>query len=190
MKDSRFPNWDVDVEKGTVFNFKLKKYVGSVINKYGYINVNRFPLHNIIWMVANGCDIPEGYDIHHIDGNPSNNSIYNLELSEKHKHRSEHKTNKTFSEEHKQNISNSLKGKKSNFSGKRHTKCTKNKLKEKLTNNPKLSKKVGQYTLDGELIKVWESTKECYRNGYNFGCVAACCRGVLKKYKNNLWKYI
>ena len=55
--------------------------------------------------------------------------------------------------------------------------------------NGKCSKKVYQYTLDGQFVKEWESTAECDRNGYNHGNVAACCRGELKKYKGFIWKY-
>ena len=57
------------------------------------------------------------------------------------------------------------------------------------TRTEKCSKKVYQYTLDGEFIREWASTSECGRNGYNYGNVAACCRGKLKKYKNFIWKY-
>lgn len=51
------------------------------------------------------------------------------------------------------------------------------------------SKTVYQYTLDGELIKVWSSTMECKRNGYNQGLVSACCRGERNKYKDCIWSY-
>ena len=57
------------------------------------------------------------------------------------------------------------------------------------TRTEKCSKKVYQYTLDGKFVKEWKSTAECGRNGYNYGNVAACCRGKLKKYKNFIWKY-
>ena len=55
--------------------------------------------------------------------------------------------------------------------------------------NIKLSKRVLQLSLDGELIKVWESTRECGRNGFNQGHVAACCRGEEKTHKGFRWKY-
>ena len=56
------------------------------------------------------------------------------------------------------------------------------------------SKKVYQFTLNGELVKVWPSTAECGRNGYNEGHVAACCRCADKGtfcnvYKNYVWSY-
>ena len=51
------------------------------------------------------------------------------------------------------------------------------------------SKPVLQLSLSGELIREWESTKECGRNGFNQGAVAACCRGERKQYKGFLWMY-
>ena len=52
------------------------------------------------------------------------------------------------------------------------------------------SKQVGQYTLDGTLVKVWESTNEADRNGFSKGHVAECCRGEHQYYKNYKWQYI
>lgn len=51
------------------------------------------------------------------------------------------------------------------------------------------SKKVYQYTLDGELVKIWNSTMDCKRAGYNQGNVSACCRGERGTHKNYIWKY-
>ena len=51
------------------------------------------------------------------------------------------------------------------------------------------SKKVLQLSLDDELIREWESTQECGRNGFNQGNVAACCRGEKPQYKGFKWKY-
>lgn len=155
----KFPNWLIDVEKGTIYSLYYKKYIGS-IGKDGYVFVTKQKgykhrgLHQYIWMCVNG-DIPEGYDIHHIDGNKQNNSIYNLELIERHKHLSEHKIGKHHSEEHIR----------------------------------KLSKKVAQYSLYNVLVKVWESAMECGRNGFDQGNVSKCCNGERKTHKGYKWKY-
>lgn len=53
----------------------------------------------------------------------------------------------------------------------------------------KYAKQVYQYTKEGELVKVWESTAECGRNGYNQGNVVSCCNGNLKTYKGYVWSY-
>ena len=53
----------------------------------------------------------------------------------------------------------------------------------------RFSKKVYQYTLDNILIKEWNSTKECGRNGFNDSHVGECCRGILKTHKGFKWSY-
>ena len=189
MIDERFPNWDIDVENGTIYSLYYNKYIG-VINEDGYVkvpqlkNYNHKGVHQYIWMVANGCDIPEGYEIHHKDGNRQNNSIYNLELMEQSKHRQEHSNGNN------------------NWLGKKHTEESKNKIREynkgkKLSNETKLkigkknSKKVAQYTLDGELVKIWDSIIECNKYGFNNQCIIGCCKQKPHYYthKGYIWKY-
>lgn len=61
-----------------------------------------------------------------------------------------------------------------------------------------LSKKVYQYTLDGEFVRDWKSSMECGRNGFNQTSVYACCiGGYFKKgkwinitqHKGYIWSY-
>lgn len=62
-------------------------------------------------------------------------------------------------------------------------------LKPKLRNN-KLSKKVEQYDLKGNLIKIYLSSKEAMRQtGYSQGHISEVCRGEKKTYKSFIWKY-
>jgi hypothetical protein len=49
--------------------------------------------HRYVWEKENGV-IPNGYDIHHIDGNKSNNAIFNLQLLEKTEHTKLHQAQK------------------------------------------------------------------------------------------------
>lgn len=176
MVDERFPNWDVDVERGTVYSFaynKNKELKGRQNNGYVilYDGKKFILLHRLIWMVANQCDIPNGYHVHHIDGNPLNNSIYNLELVDSFTHNSEHK-----------------KGNKNSL-GYKPSEETRRKISETQLNNPKKSKQVAQYTLDGELVKVWISINETQRNGYDCSSVVKCCKGKKKSHKGFIWKY-
>ena len=55
----------------------------------------------------------------------------------------------------------------------------------------KQSKKVYQYTLDGELIKIWTSLAECDKNGYKKSNVSGCCLGKkgYKTCKGFKWSY-
>lgn len=164
MTDERFPNWLINIEKGEIYSLYSKKYIGSINNR-GYVLVSppkgykHRGLHQYIWMCANGCEMPEGFDVHHIDGNKLNNNIYNLELIESFKHRSEHKKGIVLSEVHRKKISEAN------------------------------SKQVAQYTLDGELVKVWCSTAECGRNGFSQQHISACCRGERKTHKGFIWRY-
>lgn len=66
---------------------------------------------------------------------------------------------------------------------------TRNQRVAKANTNGKCSKKVLQFTLDGEFIREWSSTAECGRNGYAFSNVAACCRGEHKYVYGYIWKY-
>ena len=52
-----------------------------------------------------------------------------------------------------------------------------------------LSKRVLQLSLSGDLIKEWESTAECGRNGFNQSCVCECCNGKQKTHKGFRFMY-
>ena len=52
-----------------------------------------------------------------------------------------------------------------------------------------LSKQVYQYTKDGELIAVFESTREAQRQGFHQCAVANCCNGKRKTHKGYIWSY-
>ena len=57
------------------------------------------------------------------------------------------------------------------------------------TTNGKLSKKVLQFTLDGEFIREWPSTMECGRNGFNQRNISSCCNGKRKSAHGFRWEY-
>ena len=67
--------------------------------------------------------------------------------------------------------------------------ATRNERISKTSTNGKKSKRVLQFTLDGELIREWPSTAECGRNGFNQGNIAACCRGVYESMYGFRWEY-
>ena len=52
-----------------------------------------------------------------------------------------------------------------------------------------MSKPVLQLSLTGELIREWESTAECGRNGFDQGAVSKCCNGKLPHYKGFRFMY-
>ena len=54
-----------------------------------------------------------------------------------------------------------------------------------------LSKPIGQFSLDGKLIKVWQSACEARRpTGFDQGYVGAVARGKFKQAYGFIWKYV
>lgn len=51
------------------------------------------------------------------------------------------------------------------------------------------SKKVYQYTLNNDLVKIWNSTMELGRNGFTQSCISLCCNGKKQKHKGYKWSY-
>ena len=66
---------------------------------------------------------------------------------------------------------------------------TRNERISKTMTNGKKSKKVLQFTLDGEFIREWPSTAECGRNGFCESYIAACCRGEYNSAYGFKWCY-
>lgn len=60
--------------------------------------------------------------------------------------------------------------------------------KNKLRDSHK-KKKVIQLSLNGEFIKVWESTNEPSKEGFDHRHVIACCKGKSKTHKGYKWMY-
>lgn len=53
----------------------------------------------------------------------------------------------------------------------------------------KISKKVYQYDLQGNLVNEWVSATECGRNGFTQSGVSMCCLHKLKTHKGYKWSY-
>ncbi|MCR5524688.1 MAG: HNH endonuclease [Lactobacillus sp.] len=60
-------------------------------------------------------------------------------------------------------------------------------VKRRFTNRSDLSKAVGQYDLEGNLIKIWPSSREASRNGFNHASISYHLRNG-KPYKGYIWK--
>ena len=70
-------------------------------------NAKKF-LHRLIYESHFGIKIPPNFSIHHFDGNPFNNSIFNLFMLPTDKHLYLHKHGGSFSEEHRLNKSKAV----------------------------------------------------------------------------------
>ena len=60
-----------------------------VLSNSGHYAKSCYAIHQAVWIYHFG-EIPEGYEIHHCDGDKSNNDIYNLQLLTKAEHRKIH----------------------------------------------------------------------------------------------------
>lgn len=50
-------------------------------------------------------------------------------------------------------------------------------------------RKIGQYTKNGELVKIWLGVTEIIKAGAGNGNVTNCCRGKKESYRGFIWKY-
>jgi len=110
---------------------------------------------------------------------------------------------KTLSEEARKKISEARKGKSAPNKGKPMSEEARKKMSDAKKGKPspnkgkpmseeqkkKLSKKVLQFTLNGEFIREWPSFAECERNGFYGTAVCKCCQGKQKTHKGFVWKY-
>lgn len=95
--------------------------------------------------------------------------------------------NRVISKETREKISNANKGKKAWNKGK--TNIYSEESKRKMSESHK-RKKVGQFTLDGKLINIYESINATKKYGYNPQTVSGCCNGRYKTHKGYIWKFI
>ena len=65
--------------------FKGIRFTPQSNGYYRKTDGNRILMHRFVWESFNG-QIPKGYDIHHRDGDRTNNKINNLELMKKDEH--------------------------------------------------------------------------------------------------------
>ena len=145
--------------------------------------------HRLKWEYFNG-EIPKNMEIDHIipikDG--GTNKLSNLRLVNHQENMNNPLTLVRFSNRTPWNIgkkhSEDTITKMTNAKiGKHHSEETKRKIRE---NSHK--KMIYQYTLEGELVQTFNSTKELPHN-YFSSAVSACCHGKLKKYKGFIWSH-
>lgn len=88
MKIPNYSNYEIYPQEGKVWSYKSNKFIGSKRKKDGYWKCHLYGddgtiwetnLHRVIWTAVNG-EIPQGMQVNHIDENPSNNCISNLNL--------------------------------------------------------------------------------------------------------------
>ena len=156
-----------------------------------------FLRHRVIWYYFNG-EIPEGMEIDHINGMPSDNRLENLRVVT---HKDNMNNENTVE---KLRIANT--GEKNPMYGK----TLSNKRKKEISEQTKKrwadgiinkNKTVIQMTLEGEFIAEWKSATDCAKQTeFNQSGIQYACNGGyfdktrnkwhnISQYKGFLWKY-
>ena len=154
---------------------RKEKILSQYENKNGYLYVSlckygkmkSFRVHRLVAIAF--IPNPNGYRcVNHKDENKENNCVDNLEWCT-------HQYNNTYGTVVQRRVA--------------HTdyKAIGRKNAEKLTNGVR-SKQVYQYSLGGILVAIWESIRECGRQGFNFGAVSQCCNNCFNREGNNIYK--
>ena len=181
-------------ESGTVYS-SIGKLLYQQTNELGYKSVvgrdyqnksHRFFVHRLVAQAFLG-DI-EGKQVHHVDRNPSNNHVSNLQIKDQHEHDKEHKWK--YPE-----VANCVicgREFKPYESKRKDPKvCSKECwLKYMKILAIKCARAVNQYDTNGNFIKTWDSTSEAAEEVMGFSSnIVKCCKGRIKTYKNFKWEY-
>lgn len=166
----------------------LPKYL---VRGYYYVNIDRklVRLHRLVAkaFIPNPNNLPH---VNHIDENKLNNCANNLEWCDSkyncnYGNRNKKISERIITEETKQKLSELHKDKEKSEEHKRKISETK-----KGVLFFERSRNVSQYTLDGVLVKVWESAKQAeIECGFNSHNIYQCCKGHKKTHKGYIWKY-
>lgn len=139
------------------------------INLYKNVKIKHIKIHRLVAeaFIPN----PNNYPcVNHKDEDKSNNCVNNLEWCT-------YQYNNTYGTAIKRRVENT------------DWKEIGRKNKKILLNREDLSRKVYQYTKDGEFVKEYSSTAECGRNGFSVTCISMCCLGKHKTHKGYIWSY-
>lgn len=161
MKLDNYSNYEIDIENGTIYSYKRNCFIGHINKNNGYVSVT---LHS-----DNG--IQKTIKAHRIIWETAYGDIpkgYDIH------HKDHNRTNNSISNlemiEHSTHRSNHIKG----------------------SNNPNYHKfkKVECSTLNGNIIKLYNSVRETKEDGFTPSSVSHCCNGDWKTYKGYKWKFV
>ena len=161
--------------KSMLHNYEFILKPRNVGKKFAYRQVNilgkEIYVHKLVWTTFSGA-VPDKYDINHIDEDPSNNALWNLNLLSR-------SDNLRWGTSQIRRIC-SLNNPHIN------QKCAE-KVKQII---PKQSKEIVQYNLNMEYIKTYNSGTEAeIETGIDSGDISRCCRGIRKTAGGYKWKF-
>lgn len=143
-------------------------------------------VHRLVWEAFNG-KIQDGYIIHHINEDPSDNRLTNLRMMTSKEHNKMHCTEaweRGIMVEAKKKGVETMK-KNGGFERGANTR-RKNGVYERqaIYNKKRWSKKLVQVKPDGAVV-FWDSIADANKNGYTQSAVSQCCNGKYHERQNN-----
>ena len=181
--------------------YGIEKFETTILKECDDDELDKWERH---YIEAFDTIYPKGYNLE--SGGVANFKINDISRQKM----SDAKKGKSHTEEWKKSMSEKQKGEGNGFYGKHHSEVSKKKMSESrkghtpwnkgkkmseeqrqknIESSKKKCKGIYQYTLDGELVRIWESSHECERNGFNRSCILKCCRGKQKEHKGYKWSY-
>lgn len=162
-------------------------YLHVKLHKNGEKSMHQ--VHRLVMRAFVG-ECPAGYEVDHIDWNPSNNRLSNLSYQPKEENRARHSP-----EWQQKNAEKNKKLAQDQEWRKNVTKILQNKTPEWRKNNAEAIRKrcckpVDQYTLDGKFVKRWPSVKDAARElGLKQQSISQCCNGTRKTTGGFKWQH-
>lgn len=153
--------------------------------------------HRVIWFYFNG-EIPEGYEIDHINGIKNDNRLENLRCVT-HTENMNNPITKEKLRTANTGEKNPMYGKK--LSEKRRKQISEQNIKKWKEGVINKRKPIIQYTLDGKFVKEWKSATDCSKEtDFRQSGIQYACNGGhfdkkrnkwlnINQYKGYLWKY-
>ena len=143
------------------------------MNKYiaKKVNGKRIDEHRLVAIAHWGEAACKGMDVHHINGNKSDNRIENLELKPRSVHSREHRLGQKASASTRKKLSEA------------HKKFSQTQIH-------KTSKIVEQEIIETGEKRYYESAYATKFFGYDNGTVTATIAGFRKRYRGSIWRYV
>lgn len=179
-----------------IYNKHLKLLTQTLNNK-GYLYVstksdnngqcNRY-VHRILAQAFIMPDLDDSYEVHHIDRNPLNNSISNLQPMLRYEHKLEHlqkypltKFCEVCGKEFTPHKTKRLRA---------HVCSPECKHKLDIMYAEKRKRKIVQYTKNLEFVKLWNSARDIQNTfGFAESNINKCCNDKVKSAYGYVWKY-